>query len=99
MIHTGHSLGRIKKTRLLAEGNKEIEINKRYNIDYRILNEERILKEADLIVTSTNQEIEKQYRKLLAAIVSRSESNQAIMKSFGRYERILRLKILWLHVK
>jgi sucrose-phosphate synthase len=60
-VFTGHSLGRQKKERLLADGMKEADIIKKYKIDRRIYAEEDILKTCDLIVASTNQEVEKQY--------------------------------------
>ncbi|MBT8370809.1 MAG: glycosyltransferase, partial [Deltaproteobacteria bacterium] len=60
-IYTGHSLGRTKLQRLMRDGMKKAEIIKKYKIDYRIQNEEAILKEADLVVTSTSQEIKEQY--------------------------------------
>jgi sucrose-phosphate synthase len=61
LVYTGHSLGRTKLSRLLNEGMPEKEIIKKYKIDHRIQMEEQILKEANLIVTSTTQEIEGQY--------------------------------------
>ncbi len=60
-IFTGHSLGRAKKEKLLADGLDKADVNKKYKIDHRIAVEEDVLKSADLIVTSTHQEIEKQY--------------------------------------
>ncbi len=60
-LFTGHSLGRNKKEKLLAGGQSATEINKRYKIDYRIKVEEEIISKANLIITSTSQEIEKQY--------------------------------------
>ncbi|MGM0453149.1 MAG: HAD-IIB family hydrolase [Thermodesulfobacteriota bacterium] len=60
-VFTGHSMGIPKKQKLLNDGMKDSEIDKKYKINTRISVEERILKSADLIVTSTNQEIEKQY--------------------------------------
>ncbi len=60
-IFTGHSLGRVKKEKLLAEGMKAADINKKYKIEHRIKVEEEILKYADLIVTSTRQEVRRQY--------------------------------------
>ncbi len=60
-IYTGHSLGRPKKEKLIKDGMKEQDVNKKYNIEKRIYNEEEIIKNSDLIITSTNQEIEKQY--------------------------------------
>ncbi|MFZ0726864.1 MAG: HAD-IIB family hydrolase [Desulfobacterales bacterium] len=60
-IYTGHSLGRSKKQKLLDEGTTEIDIVRKYKIDQRISTEEDILSRADLVVTSTHQEIEEQY--------------------------------------
>jgi sucrose-phosphate synthase len=61
MVYTGHSLGRSKLSRLLNAGMTEKEILKKYKIDHRIRMEEDILKKADLVVTSTTQEIKEQY--------------------------------------
>lgn len=58
---TGHSLGRSKLAKLLAEGMAEEEVQKKYRIATRIRREEEILKSADLVVTSTRQEKEAQY--------------------------------------
>ncbi len=58
---TGHSMGRHKKEKLLVDDMSENEINRRYHIDYRIEVEERVIKEAQRIITSTNHEIEEQY--------------------------------------
>jgi len=60
-VYTGHSLGRSKKARLLGEGQGIDDINKKLKLDHRINVEERILKYADLVVTSTNQEVKEQY--------------------------------------
>lgn len=60
-IHTGHSLGISKRNRLLEDGMKLEEIEKKYKINHRIDVEENIIHFANLIVTSTYQEIEKQY--------------------------------------
>ncbi len=60
-VFTGHSLGRNKKTKLLADGLSEARINKQYHLDTRIQIEEEIIRRADLIVTSTRQEVNKQY--------------------------------------
>lgn len=62
-VFTGHSLGKAKKEKLLNEGSKEAEINKKYKIDHRIAVEEELLKYADLIVASTTQEVTDQYGK------------------------------------
>ena len=61
LIHTGHSLGRDKRKRLLARGFSREEIEKTYNIERRIDAEEDVLANADLVVTSTHNEIEQQY--------------------------------------
>ncbi|MGD8353923.1 MAG: HAD-IIB family hydrolase, partial [Pseudomonadota bacterium] len=60
-IFTGHSLGRAKKQKLLGEGMQEKDINRKYRIDHRINTEEDVLQQADLVITSTRQEIEDQY--------------------------------------
>jgi len=61
LIYTGHSLGRLKLSRLLEDGMAEKDIIKKYKIDHRIRMEEEILKNADLVVTSTTQERHEQY--------------------------------------
>ncbi len=60
-IFTGHSMGAHKKQKLLSEGLASEEINRRYHIDHRINVEERIIKDSEQIIVSTNHEIEKQY--------------------------------------
>ena len=60
-IFTGHSLGRVKKQRLLNDGLRSQDLNRRYKIDQRIGVEEELLSQADLIITSTRQEIDEQY--------------------------------------
>ncbi len=61
LVHTGHSLGRVKRRRLLASGVKAAEIEERYNMARRIEAEELTLASAERVITSTNQEIEEQY--------------------------------------
>lgn len=61
LVFTGHSLGRVKRQRLLESGLSEESIEKRYNLSRRIAAEERVLAAANLVVTSTAQEIEQQY--------------------------------------
>jgi len=61
LIHTGHSLGRSKRKRLLASGVKRELIEKRYNMTRRINAEEDTLSSAERVITSTNQEINEQY--------------------------------------
>jgi len=61
LAHTGHSLGRDKRKQLLAKGMSRAEIEKTYNIERRIDAEEEVLANADLVITSTANEIERQY--------------------------------------
>jgi sucrose-phosphate synthase len=61
LAHTGHSLGRVKRRRLLATGLKREEIERRYNMTRRIEAEEEVLGTAELVITSTSQEIDQQY--------------------------------------
>ena len=60
-VYTGHSLGRSKLQKLLADGMKHREIQRKYKIDHRIEIEENILAHADLVITSTHQERDTQY--------------------------------------
>ena len=62
LVHTGHSLGRDKRKRLLAKGLSRDEIEHTYNMARRIDAEEEVLANADLVITSTQNEIEEQYR-------------------------------------
>ncbi len=57
-IHTSHSLGRDKQKKLLENGLSPEMIEKRYKMEKRISAEEQIYFNADMIVTSTTQEIE-----------------------------------------
>ncbi|MCB1754011.1 MAG: glycosyltransferase [Gammaproteobacteria bacterium] len=61
LVHTGHSLGRVKRRRLLASGLNATQIEERYNMARRINAEETTLASATRVITSTNQEIEEQY--------------------------------------
>src|SRR6056297_594555 len=61
LIHTGHSLGRVKRRRLIAAGLSRDEIEERYNMARRIEAEELTLATAERVITSTQQEIEEQY--------------------------------------
>lgn len=61
LVHTGHSLGRDKRRRLLAQGASMAEIEQRYHISCRIGAEEDALTNADLVITSTQNEIVEQY--------------------------------------
>lgn len=61
LVHTGHSLGRPKRQRLIASGRKESAIERQFNFERRIAVEEDVIQHASLIVTSTRQEIDEQY--------------------------------------
>lgn len=61
LIHTGHSLGRVKRRRLLASGLTSRKVDKRYNMQRRIIAEEQTLASAARVVTSTRHEMEQQY--------------------------------------
>jgi len=60
-VYTGHSLGRSKLRKLIKDGMREEDVVKKYKIDRRIAVEERILARADMVITSTEHEIELQY--------------------------------------
>ncbi|KAA9132609.1 glycosyltransferase [Marinihelvus fidelis] len=62
LVQTGHSLGRDKRKRLLAKGLSAEAIEDTYNISRRIHAEEEVLANADLVITSTHNEIDEQYR-------------------------------------
>ena len=61
LVHTGHSLGRDKRKRLLARGLSRDEVEATYNIARRIEAEEEVLANASLVITSTHNEIDEQY--------------------------------------
>ena len=61
LIHTGHSLGRVKRSRLLAGGVSPEQVEHVYNMSRRIEAEELTLATAERVITSTHQEIEEQY--------------------------------------
>lgn len=58
---TGHSLGRVKRDRLLADGLDEETIEDRYRITRRVEAEEQALEAADLVIASTRQEVREQF--------------------------------------
>src|SRR5688572_13393948 len=60
-IATGHSLGRNKENILLKEGLSGEKINEKFNMQRRIAVEESLLKTADVIIVSTQHEIDTQY--------------------------------------
>ena len=61
LVHTGHSLGRDKRKRLMAAGMTSAQLEEKYNIGVRIEAEEEVLANANIVITSTNQEITNQY--------------------------------------
>ena len=63
LIFTGHSLGRVKRDRLLASGLSAEEVEERYNMMRRIEAEEMTLATAERVITSTHQEINEQYER------------------------------------
>ncbi len=60
-VFTGHSLGRVKRERLSSGKKNAEDLEKRYKFSTRIEAEEIALETAAMVVTSTNQEVEKQY--------------------------------------
>jgi sucrose-phosphate synthase len=63
LVHTGHSLGRVKRQRLLAAGMKPLQIEQQYYMARRIDAEENVLGAAELVIASTHNEIEDQYAR------------------------------------
>lgn len=61
LVHTGHSLGRVKRRRLFASGVDTETIEKIYNMGRRLAAEEQTLASAARVITSTHQEIAEQY--------------------------------------
>eukprot|EP00249_Psilotum_nudum_P022282 c28453_g1_i1 orf=396-3629(+) len=90
MVLTGHSLGRNKLEQLLKQGRQSKEdINATYKIMRRIEAEELSLDAAELVITSTQQEIEEQWGlydgfdvKLERVLRARSKRG---VSSHGRY--------------
>ncbi len=62
-MFTGHSLGRVKRQRLIADqGEAKLPaMEKKYDFKNRIEAEEFALETASMVVTSTHQEVEQQY--------------------------------------
>jgi sucrose-phosphate synthase len=61
LVHTGHSLGRSKHQRLLDKGMSPETIEKRYRMSRRVAAEERVLAAAELVIASTDQEVDEQW--------------------------------------
>jgi len=70
-LHTSHSLGKEKLQKLLNDGVSEEMAEKRYKFTRRIKSENIILNFADMIVTSTNQEIENCLKHYQTAVKSK----------------------------
>lgn len=72
-VFTGHSLGRVKKERLIESGVSSKKIETNYNISARIEAEEFALETCSLICTSTHQEVREQYERYEHYIPERME--------------------------
>lgn len=70
---TGHSLGRVKKERLIESGADEAKITEKYRFGARIEAEEFALETTSLICTSTQQEVREQYEKYENYVPERME--------------------------
>ncbi len=60
-VFTGHSLGQVKRQRLLEQGIKPEVIETQYKISQRIEAENQVLDHADIVIASTHQEVGQQY--------------------------------------
>ena len=63
LVFTGHSLGREKQRRLLEAGVDRHQLESTYAMTRRIEAEEQVLAQADLVITSTRQEVDHQYSR------------------------------------
>ena len=61
LVFTGHSLGRVKRRRLMSSGVSHEKIEKQYKLNKRIEAEEMTLDSAELVIASTIQEVSDQY--------------------------------------
>jgi sucrose-phosphate synthase len=61
LVVTGHSLGRNKRQVLERAGVEADAMEQRYRLSHRIDVEERLLREADLVIASTRHEVERGY--------------------------------------
>ncbi|MEM9136762.1 MAG: HAD-IIB family hydrolase [Cyanobacteria bacterium P01_F01_bin.42] len=61
-VFTGHSLGRVKRERLALGGVRADTLERKYKFTTRIEAEEVALETAAMVVTSTNQEVQEQYK-------------------------------------
>jgi sucrose-phosphate synthase len=60
-VFTGHSLGRVKRQRMLLGADDSPTLERKYRFQTRIEAEEMALETAAMVVTSTNQEVRQQY--------------------------------------
>lgn len=72
-LATGHSLGRNKQKILLQQGLNQERINERFNMARRIREEENAIKLADVVIVSTQYEIDSQYQDYAATRSARFE--------------------------
>jgi sucrose-phosphate synthase len=61
LVFTGHSLGRNKVEYLKSTGVSDDKLESYYNMSHRIAQEERTIRKADMVITSTNYERKKLY--------------------------------------
>jgi sucrose-phosphate synthase len=62
-VFTGHSLGRVKRDRIIERGGNQDELEGKYSFSSRVEAEEIALETASLVVASTRQEVEDQYER------------------------------------
>ncbi len=63
-IFTGHSLGRVKRQRMLEKNDEDAAtLEAKYRFSTRIEAEEMALETASMVITSTNQEVTEQYEQ------------------------------------
>jgi len=72
-VFTGHSLGRVKKQRLLDQDSEAENLEETYRFTTRAEAEEMAIETASLIVTSTSQEVQQQYEVYEAYMPERME--------------------------
>ena len=72
-VFTGHSLGRVKRERLLLGKSDAKDLERKYKLTTRIEAEEFALETAQMVVTSTNQEVQQQYEIYDHYVPSRME--------------------------
>jgi len=72
-VFTGHSLGRVKRKRLLERKASPETLEKKYRFTLRIEAEEIALETASMVVASTSQEVQEQYELYDHYVPSRME--------------------------